>query len=66
MFLEAQELLFPFSGVIFNNSESSRIYFSANVSILLITDLEESSLCCDKYKYRSLKYELCKYPACIS
>ena len=55
-----------FSGVILNNSQSSRIYFSASVSILLITNLEEGSLFCDKCKYRSLKYELCKYPACIS
>ena len=55
-----------FSGLILNSSESNRIYFSASISILLIANLEEVSLFCDKYKYRSLKYELCKYPACIS
>ena len=54
------------SEVILNNSEFGRIYFSASVSILLITNLEDDSLFCDKYKYRSLKYELCKYPAYIS
>ena len=59
------KLLFLFSGVI-SNSESSRMHFSASVSILLIADLEEGSLFCDRYRYRSLKYELCKYPACIS
>ena len=55
-----------FSGLILNNNESNRIYFSASVSTLLIAVLEEGSLFCDKSKYRSLKYELCKYPACIS
>ena len=55
-----------FSKVILNNSESSRKYYSASVLILLIANLEEGSLFCDRYKYRSLKYELCKYPACIS
>ena len=43
MFLELQELMFSFSGIILNSSESSRIYFSASVSILLITNLEEGS-----------------------
>ena len=33
---------------------------------LFIAILEEGSLFCEKYKYRSLKYELWKYPACIS
>ena len=63
--LVQQELLF-FSGLTLNNNESSRIYFPASASTLLIAILEEGSLFCDKYKYRSLKYELCKYPACIS
>ena len=55
-----------FSGVILNNMKSSRMYLSASVSTLLITTLEEGSSFCDKYKYMSLKYELCKYPTCIS
>ena len=50
-----------FSEVILNNSESSRMYYSTIVSILLITNLEEGSLFCDGYIYSSLKYELCKY-----
>ena len=45
------------SGIILNNSESSRI---------LIASLEDGSLFCDKYEYRSLKYELYKHPTCIS
>ena len=32
-----------FSGEILNKSESSRMYFSASASILLIADLEEGS-----------------------
>ena len=55
-----------FSELTLNNNESNRIYFSASTSTLLIAILEEGSLFCDKYKYRSLKYELCEYPACIS
>ena len=55
-----------FSGLFLNNSESNRIYFSVSVSILLIYTVEEGSLFCEKYNYRSLQYELCKYPACIS
>ena len=55
-----------FSGAIVNSNESNRIYLSASVSTLLIAILEEGSLLCDKYKYRSLKYEICKYPACNS
>ena len=47
-----------FTGVILNNRESSRIYFSASTSIcylLLIAALEEGNLFCDKYMYMSLK-----------
>ena len=55
-----------FSRLTLNNNESNRIYFSASTSTLLIDTLEEGSLFCDKYKYISLKYELCKYPTCIS
>ena len=55
-----------FSGLTLNNNESSRTHFSASASTLLIAALEEGSLFCDKYKYKSLKYELCKYPVCIS
>ena len=55
-----------FSGDILNNSESNRTYFSDKVSNFLIMDFELGSLICDKYRYRSLKYGLYKYPACIS
>ena len=55
-----------FSGLTLNNKESNRIYFSSSVYTLLIAILEKGSLFCDKYQYRSLKYEICKYPACIS
>ena len=55
-----------FSGLTLINNESSRIYFSASASTLLIAILEEGNLFCDKNKHRSLKYELCKYPSCIS
>ena len=51
---------------ILNNNESSTTYFSASASIFLITGLEDGNLFCDKYKYKSLKYGLCMYPACIS
>ena len=44
-----------FSGVILNNSESSRMYLSANVYIFLIASLEVGNLFCDKYRYMSLK-----------
>ena len=39
-----------FSGVILNNSESNRMYCSANVSTFLITALEVGSLFCAKYQ----------------
>ena len=39
-----------FSGLTLNNNESSRIYFSASASTLLIAVLEEGSLFCNKYK----------------
>ena len=56
-----------FSGLTLNNKESNRIYFSRkHASTLLIATLEEGSLFYDKHKYISLKYALCKYPACIS
>ena len=66
MLLELPRTAVSFSGLILNSNESNRIYFSASVSTLLIAILEEGSLLYDKYKYRSLKYELCKYPACVS
>ena len=50
---------------ILNNSESSTTYFSASASIFLIASLEGGNLFWDKYKYKSLKYGLCMYPACI-
>ena len=37
-----------FSGVILNNSESNRMYLSANISTFLIAALEVSNLFCDK------------------
>ena len=55
-----------FSGDILNNSESNKTYFSDKVSNFLIADFELGSLFCDKYRYKSLKYGLYKYPACIS
>ena len=39
-----------FSGVILNNSESNRMYFSANVSTFLIDALEVGNLFCDRYR----------------
>ena len=39
-----------FSGVILNNSESNRIYLSANISTFLIAALEVGNLFCDKYR----------------
>ena len=40
-----------FSGMILNNRESSRMYFSASASIFLIATLEGGNLFCDKYIY---------------
>ena len=42
------------------------VYFSANVSTFHIADLVLGNLFCGRYKYKSLKYGLIKYPACIS
>ena len=39
-----------FSGVILNNSESTRMYISANISTYLIAALEVGGLLCDKYR----------------
>ena len=57
-----------FSGVItsLNNKNSNRIYFLPNVSIFHIANLVIGNLFCASYKYKSLKYGLIKYPACIS
>ena len=42
-----------FSGVILNNSEPSRMYFSASAPTLLVTNLEEVLVYfVTKYKYR--------------
>ena len=49
-----------FSDDILNNNESSKTYFSANVSNFLIADFEDGSLFCDRYRYKSLKYGLHK------
>ena len=59
---------FSFSGLVtnFNNNESNSIYLSADVSTFLNADLTLGSLFCVKYKHKSLKYGLIKYPACIS
>ena len=44
-----------FSGVILNNSESHKMYHSANVSTFLIAASEVGSLFCTKYRQMSLK-----------
>ena len=44
-----------FSGLILNNRESSRIYFSESASIVLIATFEEGNLFYDKSIYVSLK-----------
>ena len=60
-------MLLLFLGVVtsLNNKESNNIYFSANVFTFCIADLVLGNLFCARYKYKSLKYELIKYPACI-
>ena len=42
------------------------MYLSANTSTLCIVLLEVGNLFCARYKYKSLKYELFKYPTQIS
>ena len=56
-----------FSGMvtILNNKESSNTYFSANVSTFQIAVFGLGNLFQAKYRYKSLKYRLIKYPACI-
>ena len=39
-----------FLGIILNNSQSNKMYCSANVSTLLIADLELGNLFCAKYR----------------
>ena len=39
-----------FPGVILNNSESNRMYLSANISTFLIAAVEVGNLFCDKYR----------------
>ena len=56
MFLVLLGTAVSFSDDILNNNESNKTYFSANVSIFLIAGLEDGSLFCNKYKYKSLKY----------
>ena len=57
-----------FSGLVasLNNKEPNNIYFTANISTFHIADLLLGNLFCVRYKYKSLKYELIKYPTCIS
>ena len=55
-----------FSGEILNNSKSNKKYLSDKASSFLIADFELGSLFCDKYRYKSLKYGLYKYPTCFS
>ena len=59
---------FSMSWLVFNlnNNESSNIYLSANVSTLCIALLEVGNLFCARYRYKSLKYGLFKYPTHIS
>ena len=49
-----------------NSRESSKIYLSTSTSTLCIALLELGNLFCAKYRYKSLKYGLFKYSACIS
>ena len=56
----------PGIGVNLNSRESNKIYFFASISTLFIAAFLLSNLFCAKYWYMSLKYELFKYPACIS
>ena len=55
-----------FSNDILNSNESNKTYLSASVSKFLMADFKDGSLFYDKYKYRSLKYGLHRYPAWIS
>ena len=52
------------SGFVFNlnNNESSNIYLPTNVLNLHIALLGLGNLFCARYKYKSLKYGLFKYP----
>ena len=47
---ETARTVVSFSGVILNNSESNRMYLSANISTFLIAALEVGNLFCDKYR----------------
>ena len=47
---ETARTVVSFSGVILNNSESNRMYLSANVSTFLIAILEDGNLFCAKYR----------------
>ena len=57
-----------FAGVVtnLNNYESNKINFSTNASTLQIAIFVPSNLFWAKYKYKSLKYGLVKYPVYIS
>ena len=57
-----------FSGVVtnLNNNESSKMYFSANISTLQIAFFVLGNLFWARYRYKSLKYGLLRYPVCIS
>ena len=57
-----------FSGVviILNNRESNNIYISASISTFQIAVFVLGNLFWAKYRYISWKYELIKYPVCIS
>ena len=52
--------------IILNNKESYNIYLSANVSTLQTTVFVWGNLFWAKNRYIPLKYELTRYPACIS
>ena len=57
-----------FSSVVtsLNNKGCNKIYFSANISTFHNFDLVLDNLFCARFKYKSLKYGLIKYHACIS
>ena len=57
---------FSFSKFNLNSNESNNIYLSTNISILCIALCELGNLFWQRYRYRSLKYGLFKYPAWIS
>ena len=52
--------------IILNNKEFENTYLSANISTFHIAVYVIDNVFWAKYRYKCLKYELIKYPACIS